>query len=194
MTFRLGLTGSIGMGKSTTAKMFADEGCDVWDADRAVHRLYEPGGAAVEQLGAAFPGVIVDGAVDRDQLKTHLAKHPGDFKQLEEIVHPLVGADRANFIANAKSDILVFDIPLLFETGGNKNMDAVICVSVPPDIQRSRVLARGTMTEDQFIQILAKQMPASEKCAQSDYVIMTDTLDHAREQVRAVIQDIKSRL
>lgn len=194
MTFRLGLTGSIGMGKSTTAQMFADEGCDVWDADRAVHRLYEPGGAAVGPLGDAFPGVIVDGAVDRDRLKTHLGEHPEDFKLLEKIVHPLVGADRADFIANANSDILVFDIPLLFETGGNKNMDAVACVSVPPDIQRSRVLARGTMTEEQFNQILAKQMPAAEKCAQSDYVIVTDTLDHAQEQVRAVVQDIKSRL
>jgi len=194
MTFRLGLTGSIGMGKSTTAQIFAEEGCDVWDADRAVHRLYERGGAAVERLGEAFPGVIIDGAVDRDRLKTHLGKHPGDFKKLEEIVHPLLGADRADFIANAQSDILVFDIPLLFETGGNKNMDAVACVSVPSDIQRSRVLARGTMTEDQFRQILAKQMHALEKCAQSDYVIVTDTIDHAREQVRAVIQDIKSRL
>ena len=194
MTFRLGLTGSIGMGKSTTAQIFAEEGCDVWDADRAVHRLYERGGVAVERLGEAFPGVIIDGAVDLDRLKTHLGKHPGDFKKLEEIVHPLLGADRADFIANAQSDILVFDIPLLFETGGNKNMDAVACVSVPSDIQRSRVLARGTMTDDQFRQILAKQMPASEKCAQSDYVIVTDTIDHAREQVRAVIQDIKSRL
>lgn len=192
--FLLGLTGSIGMGKSTTAKMFAEEGCAVWDADAAVHRLYGKGGAAVARMAAEFPAAIKDGAVSREALKETIAADPTALPRIEAIVHPLVAEDRATFLADAKSDIAVLDIPLLFETGGAAAMDAVACVTIPDDVQRDRVLARGTMTEAQFDAIRAKQMPAEEKCARADYVIETDTLDHARAQVRAVIRDIREIL
>jgi len=192
--FLLGLTGSIGMGKSTTAKMFAEEGCAVWDADAAVHRLYGKGGAAVAPMAAEFPTAINDGAVSRAALKETIAADATALPRIEAIVHPLVAEDRATFLADAESDIAVLDIPLLFETGGAAAMDAVACVTIPDDVQRDRVLARGTMTEAQFDAIRAKQMPAKEKCARSDYVIETDTLDHARAQVRAVIRDIREKL
>ena len=192
--FHLGLTGSIGMGKSTTAKMFAEEGCAVWDADAAVHRLYAPGGAAVAPMQTAFPEAIEGGGVSRAALKEIIAADSTALPRIEAIVHPLVAVDRATFLAQADSDIAVLDIPLLFETGGEAAMDAVACVTIPAEVQRERVLARGTMTEAQFDAIRAKQMPAEEKCARSDYVIVTDTLDHARAQVRAVIRDIRERL
>jgi dephospho-CoA kinase len=194
MSFKLGLTGSIGMGKSTTAQMFADAGCDVWDADAAVHRLYAIGGAAVAPMKALLPEVIIDDAASRDALREVIQADPSILKHIEQIVHPLVGQDRAEFIANSKQDILVFDIPILFETGGNKAMDAVACVSVDAATQRARVLARGTMSEAQFEQILAKQMPIEEKRALSDYVIETDTLEHAKTQVEAIVRDIKRKL
>ncbi|WP_170326116.1 dephospho-CoA kinase [Ruegeria arenilitoris] len=192
MSFALGLTGSIGMGKSTTAQMFVDEGCALWDADAAVHRLYSRGGAAVEPMRATFPDAIVDDAVSRDALKKIIAQDPSALKQIEAIVHPLVAADRAAFREQTKADILVFDIPLLFETGGDAAMDAVACVSIQADEQKRRVMERGTMTEAQFEQIRAKQMPNEEKCARSDYVIVTDTLDHARTQVQDVVRQIRA--
>jgi dephospho-CoA kinase len=182
------------MGKSTTAKLFADAGCAVWDADAAVHRMYSKGGAAVAPIEAVLPDAVKDGAVSRDRLKELIGKDASVLKTLEEIVHPLVAKDRAEFAEVATSDILVFDIPLLFETGGNLTMDAVVCVSVSPEIQQERVLARGTMTEDQFQQIREKQMPNDEKCARSDFVVITDTLDHAREQVARIIEAIRERM
>ena len=194
MSFKLGLTGSIGMGKSTTAQMFADAGCALWDADVAVHRLYAPGGAAVEPMRALLPDAIVDGAVSRDALKVEIAKRPDILRDIEAIVHPLVAADRARFIAQADADILVFDIPLLFETGGDKAMDATACVTILAEEQEARVMARGTMTREQFLTIRAKQMPNDEKCARADFVIMTDTLEHARAQVHSIISQIKDRL
>lgn len=194
MTFHLGLTGSIGMGKSTTAKMFAEEGCDVWDADAAVHRLYAEGGAAVAKLSKVFPEAIEDNAVSRLRLKEILAKDPTALAKIEEIVHPLVGKDRQDFLKHAKSDIAVLDIPLLFEKRGETAMDAVVCVTVPPEVQRARVLERGTMTEAQFDAILAKQMPDEEKRRRSDFVILTDTVEHAREQVQNVVRNIRNRL
>lgn len=194
MSFALGLTGSIGMGKSTTADLFAQEGCAVWDADAAVHRLYAEGGAAVAPIRAAFPEAIENGAVSRDALKRIIGADPTALKRIESIVHPLVALDREAFRQAAKSDILVFDIPLLFETGGDAQMDAVACVSIPPDEQKRRVMARGTMTEAQFEQIRAKQMPNDEKCARSDFVIVTDTLDHARAQVQDVVRQIRAGL
>lgn len=194
MPFHLGLTGSIGMGKSTTAKLFAEAGCDIWDADAAVHRLYAPDGAAVGPLGAEFPAAIVDGGVNRARLKEIIAADPTALKRIETIVHPLVAADRESFRKSATSDILVFDIPLLFETGGNARMDAVACASVDPDTQEQRVLDRGTMTKEQFLMIREKQMPDGEKRARADYVIITDTLDHAREQVKNIVADIRARL
>ena len=194
MILRLGLTGSIGMGKSTTARLFAEEGCAVWDADAAVHRLYAKGGIAVEPMSEAFPNAIEDGAVSRPRLKDILAKDPGALARIEGIVHPLVGQDRETFLETAHADIAVLDIPLLFETGGEGAMDAVVCVTAPPDVQRARVLERGTMTEAQFEAILAKQLPDAEKRRRSDFVIVTDSLEHAREQVQDVVKQIRNRL
>lgn len=189
--FLLGLTGSIGMGKSTTAKLFAEAGCAVWDADAAVHRLYSAGGAAVSPMAQAFPAAIVDGAVSRTVLKSIIQSDAKALAQIEQIVHPLVVKDRAEFIAKADADICVLDIPLLFENGGQADMDAVACVTVDAQTQEARVMARGTMTYDQFQTILAKQMDNAKKCALSDYVIETDTIEHAREQVHAVVQNIR---
>jgi len=182
------------MGKSTTAGLFAELGCAVWDADAAVHRLYAKDGAAVDPLSHLVPTAILDGAVSREALKTAISKDATLLSKIEHIVHPLVAQDRADFVSSAQSDIAVFDIPILFETQGDKAMDAVACVTVDEDTQRQRVLARGTMTEDQFDQILARQMPNAEKCARSDYVIETDTLDHARAQVETIVADIRGKL
>ena len=193
MTFRLGLTGSIGMGKSTTARMFEDAGCALWDADAAVHRLYAKDGAAVAPMVHAFPDAIVDDAVDRAALRGIISTDATALKRIEAIVHPLVAADRATFIANASADILVFDIPLLFETGGEASMDAIAVVWVSEDIQKDRVLARGTMTIAQFNAIKAKQIPSDEKRARADFQIETDTLEHASTQVHHVIEQIRNR-
>ena len=192
--YLLGLTGSIGMGKSTTARLFAEEGCAVWDADAAVHRLYAKGGAAVAPMGAAFPRAITGEEVSRPALKAIIAEDPTALGRIEAIVHPLVGQDRAEFLRSAKSDIAVLDIPLLFETGGDARMDGTVCVTVPEAEQRRRVLERGTMTEAQFEAILAKQMPSAEKCARADFVVETDTLDHARAQVRAIVAQIRKNI
>ena len=192
--FLLGLTGSIGMGKSTTAAMFAEEGCAVWDADAAVHRLYAAGGDAVPAFQKIFPEAIIDGAVSRPKLKDIIAADPSALKQIEQIVHPLVGQDRATFLSKASADIIVLDIPLLFETGGDARMDAVAVVIVSPEIQQDRVLARGSMTQEQFETIHAKQMPAAEKAARADYVITTDTLEHARAQVQDVVANITEKI
>lgn len=191
MSFRLGLTGSIGMGKSTTAKFFENAGCALWDADAAVHRLYAKDGKAVQQIRKAFPNVVLNGFVSRDLLKKELELTSNGFEKLEAIVHPLVAQDRETFINQSSADILVFDIPLLFETGGDKFMDAVVCVTVDSTIQKQRVLARRTMTEKQLQSILKRQMPISEKLVKSDYVIETETLEHAEQQVGAVLKDIR---
>jgi len=194
MTFRLGLTGSIGMGKSTTADMFSEMGCEVWDADRAVHRLYKKDGKAIDPLSRVFPTAIINNTVSREKLKEILAQNPNEFDRLEAIVHPLVAQDRADFIKNAKADILVFDIPLLFETQADKQMDAVACVFIDKETQKKRTLARETMTEAQFSQILAKQMPIDQKCALSDFVITTGSIGHAREQVIKILESIRTRI
>jgi len=194
MSFLIGLTGSIGMGKSTTAQQFAKEGCAIWDADAAVHRLYAPKGAAVEPIAALFPEAICDGAVSRDVLKSIIGRDPEALLRIEKIVHPLVSQDRARFIANATSDIIVLDIPLLFETGGESHVDATVCVTVDAATQKARVMDRGTMTQDQFTAILAKQMPDADKRARADYVILTDTKEHGAAQVSAVLADIRKRM
>ena len=193
MTFRLGLTGSIGMGKSRTAQLFAQAGCDVWDADAAVHRLYARGGAAVGPMRTAFPEAIVDGAVSRDVLKRIIADDPEALRRIEAIVHPLVAADRAEFAKTARSDILVLDIPLLYETGGDARVDAVAVVTIDAEEQRRRVLERGTMSEAQFEAIRAKQVPDLEKRARADYVIVTDTIENARARVQEIIADIRGK-
>jgi dephospho-CoA kinase len=193
-TFKLGLTGSIGMGKTATARLFEQEGCAVWDADAAVHRAYGPGGAAVEPFRAAFPEAVEDGTVSRDALRRIIAETPDALARIEAIVHPLVAADRAAFAEETEADIAVFDIPLLYETGGEREMDAVAVVTIPAEEQRRRVLARGTMTGDDLDRILARQMPNAEKTARADYVIVTDTPEHAREQVRGIVADIRRRM
>ncbi|WP_345819137.1 dephospho-CoA kinase [Methylobacterium fujisawaense] len=171
----LGLTGSIGMGKSATARMFTDRGVPVHDADAAVHALYGPGGAAAAAIGAAFPGVLDgDGGVDRTRLRAAVLDAPDRMAALEAIVHPLVRATSTDFLArHAAAPLVVLDIPLLYETGGAGRCDAVVVVSAPPEIQRARVLARPGMTEAAFAAILAKQMPDAEKRARADFVIDT---------------------
>ena len=192
----VGLTGSIGMGKSTTAAMFAAEGVPVYDADAEVHALYAKGGAAVEPLEAAFPGVVVDGAVDRALLSQHVVGKPDALKRLEAIVHPLVGESRVGFFQKAvadKAEIVILDIPLLFETGGEKRMDAVVVVSAPADLQRQRVMARPGMDEAKLDAILARQMADAEKRARAHVVIDTGAgLDSARAQVRAVLTRLRA--
>ncbi len=190
---RLGLTGSIGMGKSTTAKIFAGMGCDVWDADAAVHRLYGRHGAAVGGIAAMRPEAVIDGAVSREKLKEWISADAAALKRIEALVHPLVAADRAGFLARSKAPIVVFDIPLLFENGTEREMDAVAVVSAPAEIQRKRVLARPGMTEATLDMILSRQMPDAEKRARADYVIETVDIDTARAQVRAVIDDLEAR-
>ncbi|GLK66195.1 MULTISPECIES: dephospho-CoA kinase [Paracoccus] len=185
MSFRLGLTGGVGMGKSTAAGMFRDLGHPVWDADAAVHRLYAPGGRAVAPVAAAFPGVLgPDGSIDRAALREKLAARPEGFRRLEAIVHPLVAEDRAAFIStHADAPIVVLDIPLLFEGGMQAQMDGVAVVSAPPEVQRARVLARPGMTEANFQMILSRQMPDAEKRKRADWVIPSDTLEGARAAI-----------
>ena len=191
MTFKLGLTGSIGMGKSTTAQMFADLGIPVWDADATVHKLYSAGGAAVPAIHELYPEAIGHGEVSRPALKRLIQSNKKVLGGLERIVHPLVADDRQNFLETSESDIVLLDIPLLFETNGDKHMDAIACVDIDPETQRERVLQRRTMTEEQFEQILNKQLPNDVKCSQSDFVIRTDNLDHAKEQVAHIIELIR---
>jgi dephospho-CoA kinase len=193
--YRLGLTGSIGMGKSTTAAMFAAHGIPVWDADAAVHRLYAPGQAAALAVATRFPTAMdPDGTVNRARLRALIAADASALDQINAIVHPLVAADRAAFIAaQTTADILLLDIPLLYETGADRHCDAVAVVSAPADEQRRRVLDRG-MTDAEFQMILARQMPDTEKRARADYVIPTTSLDTARAAVNDVIRDIRRRL
>ena len=192
MSFLLGLTGSIGMGKSTTAGFFKDAGCDVWDADAAVHRLYAKQGAAVASLSNLFPKALIEGAISRQVLKHELQKNPDLIGQLEAIVHPLVAQDRQNFIDSAQSDILVFDIPLLFETGADAHMNAVICVTIDEEEQKKRVLDRATMSEKMFEQIKSRQWSNSRKCEKADFVILTDTLEHVYVQVDNLVAKLRA--
>ncbi len=194
MTFRLGLTGSIGMGKSATARIFAEEGCAIWDADDTVHRLYAAGGAAVAPMAAAFPEAVVGGAVHRPALREIIQSDPDAIARIEQIVHPLVRADREGFAQRSGADIAVFDIPLLFETGAEAEMDAVACVHIDAATQRDRVLQRGTMTEQQLDTILAKQLPIDQKLARARFSILTDTPDHARAQVRRILTTIRKEI
>lgn len=191
--FRLGLTGSIGMGKSATAALFRAERIPVWDADAAVHRLYAPGGAAVGPLGTLRPQAVRDSGIDRESLKAWIAQEPDALARIEAVVHPLVAADRAAFLNASTSDIVVLDIPLLFEKGTEAEMDAVLVVTAPPDVQRARVLARPGMTTAQFEAILARQMPDREKRARADHIIETLSEESARACVRALIAHIRGK-
>lgn len=187
----LGLTGSIGMGKSATATLFREDGVAVYDADAAVHALYAEGGAAVGPIEAAFPGVTSNGAVDRSVLRTHVLDNPEAMKRLESIVHPLAGAAQVEFRQRSHAEgarFCVLDIPLLFETGGNAHCDFTLVVSAPPTIQRARVLARPGMTAEAFEAILARQLPDAEKRARADFILSTaHGFDFARDQVRSII-------
>ncbi|HEY2035125.1 MAG TPA: dephospho-CoA kinase, partial [Rhizomicrobium sp.] len=196
--FLIGLTGSIGMGKSETAKMFARMGIPVNDSDANVHALYEPGGAAVPEIEKTFPGTVHDGRVDRTLLTKALAADLSGFKKLEAIVHPLVAKTQTDFLAKAEAagaDMVVLDIPLLFETGSHARMDAVVVVSAPSHIQRKRVLERPGMTEDKLDQILSRQTPNEEKRAKAHFVVETDKgLDQAFEQVQAIVKTLREKI
>ena len=184
----LGLTGSIGMGKSTTAKLFAEAGVPVYDADAMVHKLYQ--GEAAPEIEAAFPGTTVDGKVDRQKLSARVVHDPAAIKQLEQIVHPMLGASRQKFFADAEQSgapVAVVDVPLLFETGGEKRVDAVVVVTTSAEIQRERILARGTMTNEALDAILARQLPDAQKRQRADFVVDTS---HGLDPVRAQIRDI----
>ena len=189
--FRLGLTGSIGMGKSTTSAMFADEGLPVWDADAAVHRLYARGGAAIAPIAALCPRAESPAGIDRAALKDWIAADPTALAKLEAIVHPLVAADRDTFTQTATADIVILDIPLLFEKGTEAQMDATLLCTAPAALQFARVMARGTMTKSQLETIFARQMPDAEKRARATHIVETLSLDSTRAYVRALIAHIR---
>ena len=185
----LGLTGSIGMGKSTTAKLFEEAGVPVYDADAAVHKIYE--GEAAPAIEAAFPGTTADGKVDRNKLSTKVVHDPAAMKRLEQIVHPMLGASRRQFLRDAEQSgapVAVVDIPLLFETGGEKRVDAVVVVTTTPEIQRQRILERDNMTGEKLDAILARQLPDAEKRKRADFVVDTSGgLDPVRARIRDIL-------
>jgi dephospho-CoA kinase len=188
----LGLTGSIGMGKSTTAKLFAEAGVPVYDADATVHQLYE--GEAAPAIEAAFPGTTAGGKVDRQKLSARVVHDPAAMKQLEHIVHPMLGASRQKFFEEAEragAPVTVVDVPLLYETGGEKRVDAVVVVTTSPENQRARIMARGTMTSEALDSILARQLPDAEKRKRADFVVDTSHgLDPVRAQIRDILQQV----
>ena len=192
----LGLTGSIGMGKSTTAKMFEEFGCPVFDADKAVHSLYAVGGKAVPLIRAVFPDAVKNGSIDRAVLGKHMRADPLNLGVLESFIHPMVAKLRVEFFEKAKAsgaDIAVLDVPLLFETGGDKHVDKIAVVTAPAAVQRQRVMARPGMTEGLFESLLSRQRPDSEKRARADYLIFTDQgLPFAREQVQKILTELRS--
>jgi dephospho-CoA kinase len=186
----LGLTGSIGMGKSTTAKLFAEAGVPVYDADAAVHQIYE--GEAAPAVEAAFPGTTVGGKVDRNKLSARVVHDPAAIRRLEAIVHPMLGASRQKFFEDAErsgASVAVVDVPLLYETGGEKRVDAVVVVTTTPEIQRERILARDNMTSEKLDAILARQLPDAEKRKRADFVVDTsDGLDPVRARIRDILE------
>jgi len=194
---KIGLTGSIGMGKSTTAGFFRDAGIPVFDADAIVHALYSKGGEAVSAIAERFSGAVKEGAVDREALSAILRQNPKEFAALEGIVHPLVAARRATFIERAEKDglaLIVFDIPLLFETGQDDAYDIILVVTADPEIQAQRVLARPGMTPEKFQSILARQMPDAEKRNRADFIIDTSHgLEPARKQAHDIIETLNAR-
>jgi len=192
----IGLTGSVGMGKSATAARFAEAGAPVYDADAEVRRLYAPGGAAVDPVEAAFPGVVVDGAVDRGRLGEQVLGRPEALAKLNAIVHPLMKGARDAFFSRARASgaaIVVLDIPLLFETGGERGVDKTVVVSAPPEMQRARVLARPGMTEAKLAALLAAQTPDEQKRARADFVIDTSLgFERARKQVKDILAALRA--
>ena len=191
---KIGLTGSIGMGKSTVSGFFADEGVSVWDADSAVHRLYYKGGAAVEPISALVPDALSPTGIDRSVLSVKLKETPALLKDLEGIVHPLVAEDRERFISGASTDFLLFDIPLLFEGRLEDQFDTLVVVSAPLEIQRARVLDRPSMTAEKFEFILSKQMPDAEKRKRADFIIETNhSFDDTRERVKEIMRELRRK-
>jgi dephospho-CoA kinase len=190
----LGLTGSIGMGKTTTARFFAEEGVPVLDADAVVHALYD--GEAVAAIEQAFPGTSRGGRIDREELSRRVVADPAALKRLEAVVHPLVRAAQARFLADAErsgAPVAVLDVPLLFETGGDRRVDAVVVVSAPADVQRARTLERAGMTAEKFEALMRKQMPDAEKRRRADFIVDTSqSLDSARAQVRAILVSVRA--
>jgi dephospho-CoA kinase len=191
--FRLGLTGSIGMGKSTTAAMFRAQGIPVWDADATVHALYAVGGAAVAIVSDLYPDAIKGGAVSRDRLRNMILQDPDVLDTLQAAIHPLVAADRNRFLQEHPNQIVLLDIPLLFETGADAQCDGTVVVTVSPDIQQKRVLDRGQMTLTEFHMILARQMPDVEKRKRATWVVETTTIDAAQKAVLQILADIRQR-
>jgi dephospho-CoA kinase len=188
----LGLTGSIGMGKSTTAKLFAEAGVPVYDADATVHRVYQ--GEAVPAIEAAFPGTTADGKVDRARLSAKVVHDPAAIQRLEQIVHPMLRSYHQKFLEEAEqagAPVVVMDVPLLFETGGEKRVDAVVVVTTAPEVQRERILARGTMTAETLDAILARQTPDAEKRRRADFVVDTSNgLDPVRDRIRDILAEV----
>lgn len=191
----IGLTGSIGMGKSTTSQMFRDEGCPVFDADAAVHALYAKGGKAVPIIRAVFPDAIKDGVVDRVILGKHMRADPLELKVLESFIHPLVSESRTEFFQENKyADIVIMDVPLLFETGLDKAVHHIVVVTAPADVQRERVLARQGMTLELFQSLLARQTPDAEKRNRAHSLVFTDKgLANAREQVQIILKRLRAK-
>lgn len=196
--FVIGLTGSLAMGKSQTAKLFAEEGVPVFDSDSVITRLYGKGGAAVERIAGEFPGAVREGAVDRGTLSVLAARDPAVLKKLESLVHPLVAAERDAFLAGVEArgePIAVLDIPLLFETGAEKEMDALVVASAPEEVQRARALSRPGMTAEKFHSLSARQMPDVEKRARAHFVVVTDRgVEHARSQVKMILSAVREKL
>ncbi len=189
----IGLTGSIGMGKSTTAAMFRDLDVPVWDADAAVHRLYAPGGAAVEPMRRIRPEAVGADGIDRAALRSWIGSDPDALDRIERIVHPLVAEDRARFLEEVTGDLVVLDIPLLFESGADSLVDVVVVVSAPPDLQRARVMSREGMTEEDFDRLLAKQLSDAEKRRRADVVVPTGTMEETRRHVAQLVTRLRNR-
>ena len=192
----IGLTGSIGMGKSTTAKMFEEEGCPVFDADAAVHKLYDKGGKAVPIIRAVFPDAVKEGAVDRGVLGKYMRADPLELKVLESFIHPLVSESRAEFFEkHSTADIVVMDVPLLFETGLDKAVHHIVVVTAPYEVQRERVMAREGMTAELFDSLLTRQTPDAEKRKRAHALVFTDKgLDNARKQVQTIVKELRAKI
>jgi len=189
---KIGLTGSMGMGKTTTGKVFEKLGCAVWNADKATHKLYSKGGKAVTAVAKLFPSSVENGSISRSKLKILLRNDPDKLRDLEKAVHPLVLEDRQNFQSNTKKEIVVFDIPLLFETGADKEMHKTVCVFTTYENQLKRLKNRNHGKEEYFKELLSKQMPSNEKCERSDYVIETATLTLVEKRVKEILNEIKT--
>ena len=190
---KIGLTGSMGMGKTTTGKVFEKLGCAVWDADQTTHRLYSKGGKAVTAVAKLFPSSVENGSISRSKLKTLLRNDPDKLRDLEKAVHPLILEDRQNFQSKTNKEVVVFDIPLLFETGADREMHKTVCVFTSYENQLKRLKNRSHGGEEYFKDLLSKQMPSNEKCEKADYLIETRTLNLVEKRVKEILKEIKTQ-